>query len=143
MINAIEAMKEVAAEVKAEFSDFVQVSWEEGSGVIEFSIIMTPKSPEAASISWFTIAGTFTVSVSSRLEWRSEEWIEYKGDDDIDVEKGVEWSRELIWRIIESGAFYARFRSPFPVFVRPTQVAVGDEFFDRPHERLESWKPWR
>lgn len=142
MINVVEAMKEVAVEVKAEFSEFVKVSCEENSGEVEFSILMKPKSPEAASIYWSTIAGTFTVSVSPRLEWRSEEWIKYEGDDDIDVERGVEWSRELIWRIIRFGAFYARLGSPFLFFMRPTQVAVGDEFFDRPYERLESWEPW-
>jgi len=71
-----------------------------------YQVTFTPRNPKAARIVWFVISDTFTISVSPRLEWQSQEWIAYGGDDAVDRNLSQQWSQELIWRTIESGARY-------------------------------------
>ncbi|MGF9660215.1 hypothetical protein AAIH18_22550, partial [Pantoea agglomerans] len=136
-------MKSVAAEVAREFGDLVTIEEKGPLGALDYQISFIPGSPRAAQIVWYTISDTFTISVSPRLEWRSEEWISFTGDEAVDRELSQHWSEDLIWRIINSGAQYIRSRSILPAFLSPSYVMVGDERFNRPHHVVESWDSWR
>ncbi|WEK62097.1 MAG: hypothetical protein P0Y60_04900 [Candidatus Microbacterium colombiense] len=143
MVDSMAFMKSVASDVKSEFGEFVTIDEHGPVGSVDYEINFTPRDSGAARIQWFVICDTFTICVSPRLEWQSQEWIHYEGDNEADRELSQGWSQDLIWRIIGSGARYVRTRSLLPSFMRSTYVTVGDEAFDRPHAVLESWKSWR
>lgn len=142
-VDSVSFMKTLATAVKSEFGDFVMIKEEGPVGEIDFAVTFTPRDPKAARIEWIMIMDTFVISVSPRLEWQSQEWVSYEGDDVAERELSQRWSQDLIHRILDHGAHFVRARSLLPSFLRSSYVMVGDESPGRPYDVLESWDAWR
>lgn len=143
VVDSIDFMKRTAAAVESEFGELVTIEEKGPVGSIDYQVAFIPTNAKAARIVWFVISDTFTISVSPRLEWQSQEWIAYEGDDVAERELSQRWSQDLIHRILDHGAHFVRARSLLPSFLRSSYVMVGDESPGRPYDVLESWDAWR
>lgn len=112
--------------------------------MVDYEILCRPKRPTAATITMFTIANTFTISIvdSPIIEWQSEEWILYEGDDEKDLELGKLWLLGMFERIVNNGVRLVRIESLLPPFFRETRILLGDETSDRKFKVLEEYEPW-
>lgn len=140
--DAESSMRQFAEELSSKFHGELTIDYRGPAGAIDYEIVMQSATAGAARINWLTVAGTFTVQVSPRLEWQSEEWIEFDGDEQRDFERSFEWSCNLISRIVEHGVRFVRVKSAAPRFLRSTQALIGDETLRRPYDTLESWTGW-
>lgn len=143
VVDSIDFMKRTAATVESEFGELATIEEKGPVGSIDHQVTFTPRDPKAARIEWIMIVDAFVISVSPRLEWRSQEWISYEGDDVAERELSQRWSQDFIDRILDSRAHFVRARSRLPSFLRSSYVMVGDESPGRPYDVLESWDAWR
>lgn len=120
----------------------IAVTTWENRGQIDFEIVMKPERPTSATISWFLLAGTFTVGVSSRWGWDSSDSIRRTGDEQADVEEGFAQSWKLVERVARSGASFVALGSPLLGPFRATAAFVNEDLPDRELTVLECWEAW-